>query len=532
MRAECLPFTEVPHLSRIYLDYLSVSHRVRAFYPKTRLSRHWTDWSPKRNFPPGVADVLERQNRQWGAGPATLANIQRLRAGAKAIVTGQQVVLFGGQMLAMYKALTAIKLAAEATAAGVPAVPIFWLATEDHDLAEVSRLRMLAPGQELRELAVHPPDVGANAPVGRVRLGPEAARAWSELQSAIGDAEITQLLREIYSPERTLGEAYGRLFAKLFAKYGLILIDNADPELHAIEKAILRQAAERTAELNEALLARSRALEEAGYHAQVKVTKSSTLIFAQVNGQRTAVQRINGQYVVGDEKLSGSELGERIESHPEDFSPNALLRPVVQDFLLPTLAYVGGPSEVAYFAQSAVLYEKLLGAVTGIVPRVSATIVEAKIANLLSKYGLSASHALAPEFELRELIGKRSLPDEVSNQLTTFGEQASGWEATVREAVAEVDPTLADAAKTSFSKIKYQMSRLERRVAAAHLRRNEDVARHAIRITNALYPHRNLQEREIAGAYFLARYGLGFLETVYDVLDARCPDHLLLFPGS
>jgi uncharacterized protein YllA (UPF0747 family) len=208
------------------------------------------------------------------------------------------------------------------------------------------------------------------------------------------------------------------------------------------------------------------------------------------------------------------------------------LRPVIQDLLLPTLAYVGGPAEVAYFAQSAVLYEKLLGSVTPILPRTSATIVEAKVAKLLSRYRLSIQQALVPDFELIEMIGKHSLPGEISGQLMAAREQASAEEQRISQSLARLDPTLADAAKTSFSKINYQINRLERRVTAAHLRRNAEVAGHARRITNVLYPHRNLQEREVAGAYFLARYGLGFLDELYGALDTRCPDHLLLFPET
>ena len=193
---------------------------------------------------------------------------------------------------------------------------------------------------------------------------------------------MTKFLREAYRPGENFGSAFARLFSRLFAQWGVILLDASDPELHRIAAPIYSAAIERAAELDDALLARGRELEAAGYHQQVKVTPSSTLLFTLRQGARVPVhRRANGggaEFLVNDETISQAELLRRIASEPEQFSANVLLRPVVQDYLLPTLAYVGGAAEIAYFGQGAVVYKALLGRATPILPRFSATIVETK----------------------------------------------------------------------------------------------------------------------------------------------------------
>jgi bacillithiol synthase len=533
MRIDCLRWTEVPQTTSLFRDFAAKHHDLQKFYTSEELSSTPQFRAPEipADRRARVADVLARQNRAFGTGAATLENIERLRAGAGAIVTGQQVVLFGGQLLAFLKALTAIKLAEQATQAGTPTVPIFWLATEDHDLAEVSALQLLNSKQQVRTARVAPTAI-ADAQVGSVPLGSTVEEALAAAADALGAGEITQLLRESYRSEATLGQAFGCLYARLFADYGLILIDNSDPELHAIAQPIFTHAAERADELTAALLERSKDLEAAGYHAQVKVTNSSTLLFTQTNGARKAVQRVNGSYASNGERLSAAELSARVRNHPEAFSANALLRPVIQDYLLPTAAYVGGPAEVAYFAQSSVVYEKLLGRVTPVLPRASATVVEAKIANLLAKYGLQVQDCFVRAPELQEQIAKRSLPAELATEFQRARDAKSSVHERLSSALRSLDPTLANAARTSFAKIDYQLTRLERRAAAAHMRRTDEIARHASRLSNALYPHGSLQEREIAGVYFLARYGMGFLRELYDAIQPSCPDHQLLYPES
>ncbi len=538
MKTECLPFSQIPHTTRLFADFLSHYPKVQQFYPR---SAQFSEWfkaeADALQYDDGrrarVAATLDRQNRAFGASAKTLENVARLRDSASVVVTGQQVGLFGGPAFALYKALTAVKLAAEASAGGVDCVPVFWLATTDHDLAEVNHTSI--PGAEggLVKLATSSQGV-ADAPVDTVVLGDEITAVTQEAVSLLGETEVAEFLRETYRPGETLGSAFARLFAKLFADWGVILLDASDPELNAVAEPIYRAAIENAARLDDALLARGRELEAAGYHQQVKVTPSSTLLFALKSGVRVVVhRRSNGkpgedEFVIGEEKISRAELLRQIADHPQNFNANVLLRPVVEDYLLPTLAYTGGAAEVAYFAQAAVVYEALLGRVTPVLPRFSATIVEPKPQRLLEKYGVAFTDLLPGPEHLRETLARRVLPADLQSAFERAKESVDRSMASIRESLERLDKTLLEASDNAASKIQHQLEQLRSRAARAELRQSEMVGRHAELLSKSLYPEKALQEREVAGVYFLSRYGKDLLGQIYESMHTDCHDHQVI----
>ena len=537
MKAHCLPFQGIPHSTRLFLDYLTYVPAVRGLYPQSPLFSEWfKDEAPHVRYDDArrrkVSDTLERQNRAWGATPKTLTNIDRLRQGALATVTGQQIGLFGGPLFSIFKALTAVKLAEQATDGGVECVPIFWLATEDHDLAEVNHASLLSE-QGLPERLVAESCGVENAPVGSVRFGPEIEPVVERAARLLGDAEATGWLRESYRSGETLGSAFAKLYTRLFGDWGVVLLDPMDRDFHDLAKPLLRAAIERSSELDEALLGRGKALEAAGYHQQVKVTSAMTLLFHVQDGARTVIRRKSngangGEFILGEERVSKPELLDRIEGAPEEFNPNVLLRPVVQDYLLPTLAYTGGAAEVAYFAQVAVVFEKLLGRVTPVLPRFSATLVEPKAQRLLERYGLGLPDLFHGPEKLREIIAGRTLPSDLQAR---FSETKSILEkslAALSESLARLDSTLVDAASNAGSKMLHQLVQLEGRAARAELLRNEVITAHSDALSSALFPHKALQEREVAGVSFVARYGPGLLRDLYETIHCDCHDHQVI----
>ena len=533
VQSHCLSFQQVPHSTRLFLDYLYHFDNVRRFFPRPPFSRDWLkDEVSRLHYDPTrrerVASVLERQNRAWGASQETLDNITRFRAGASAVVTGQQVALFGGPLFSIYKALTAIKLATEFTHAGHECVPIFWLATEDHDLAEVNHVTLLAPDGSLASFATEARGA-EDAPVNDIHFGPEIEARTEEAARLLSDSETTEFLRQSYRAGETLGSAFARLFSRLFRHSGVILIDASDPELHGIAESVYRAAVVAARDLDQALLERSRELEAAGYHAQVKVTPSSTLLFSLEDGSRVPVHRANSDFTIAGEKVGQQELLRRITERPAEFSANVLLRPVVEDYLLPTLAYVGGPAEIAYFAQAAAVYEELLGRVTPILPRLSATLVEPRIQRLLERYGLSPAETFIDPEHLRVLIAERALPGDLNASFDAATERLEGSMASIRTSLERLDPTLVEAAERAASKIHYQLDRLRERAARAQLRRSEETASHAASLSNSLFPHKEPQERVIAGMSFLGRYGTRLLLTLYDAAKTGCPDHQVVY---
>lgn len=537
MKAHCLPFTQIPHTTPLFADFLAYSPQVQAFYSRPPHSSEWlrqaaSEISYDSSRRQRVADIFERQNKVWGASPKTLANLDRFRRGAAVVVTGQQVGLFGGPMFSIYKALSAIKVADAATAAGVDAAPVFWLATYDHDLAEVNHASLPRPDGALETLTTASHGI-PGSPVSAVRLGDEVLPVLERAASLLGDTEATKLLRETYRPEETLGTAFARLFARLFAEWGVIVLDASDGELHRVAEPIYRAAIERADELAATLLARGKALEAAGYHQQVKVTPSSVLLFTLQNGSRTAIhRRQSGDFAMGGEeaaeKISQAELLSRLGSAPEHFSPNVLLRPIVEDFLLPTLAYTGGAAEVAYFGQAGAVYETLLGRVTPIIPRFSATIVEPKIERLLERHGVSVTDVFAGAEALRQKLAAHSFPQDLQSAFDAAKQSLDSDLLAIKEKLAKLDSTLVDAADTAISKMHYQLERLYTQAARAESQKGELVSRHAETLSQALYPNKALQERGISGIYYIARYGQDFLHQLYDAIQLDCHNHQIL----
>ena len=533
MKSHCVSFHQIPHSTKLFLDYLDYSPSVRAFYPRSPYFLEWAkEESARIQYPAErrekLASILERQNKQWGSSQKTFENIERFRSGACAILTGQQVGLFGGPAFSIYKALSAVKLSQEAGKLGIDCVPVFWLATEDHDFDEANRVRLPAPDGRLEPL-VSGAQTKADAPVGTINFGSEISAAVTRAAELLGESNVTSLLEQCYRPGENFGSAFAKLFSRLFSDFGVVLLDGSDPELDVIAAPLYASAIGRTEEITEALLARNQELEAADYHQQVRVTESSTLLFIIRDGVRIPVHAAkSGGFVVGEEKISAPELARMSSSSPQSFSPNVLLRPVVQDYLLPTLAYVGGAAEVAYFAQAAVVYEKLLGRTTPVLPRFSATMVEPKIQALLAKNGVSPTDAFGGPEALRETLASRRLPP---NLQTSFDQAKAAVERSmksVRESLAQLDKTLIESAENAESKMLYQIDNLRARSSRAELRHSEVIGRHAEGLSNALYPDKTLQEREFAGIYFLAKYGREWMNGLLENIRPDCLNHQII----
>jgi bacillithiol biosynthesis cysteine-adding enzyme BshC len=369
MSTECYPIATLLETTKLYRDYLAMGEggegrAVRRWYGATPFGGTWMRGGSSGDVDAaGLADALERQSVEFGAGTAALTNIARLRAGAKAVVTGQQVGLLGGPLMTLLKAATGVARARQATeATGVQHVPVFWLATEDHDLEEIDQVSLLtkASVETLRLKIKH----GLSRPVGAIELVGEIDALLEQASELLGYAPVCDLLRECYGRSQpfrdtapTFGGAFARLMARLFAAQGLIVMDAAGREFHALGSSTLRYAIEHAEGLEAALLARSSELEAAGYHAQVLVKGGASLLFlVSEDGERQALRRLtDGSWKASSKAYSTEELLGILETEPERLSPNALLRPVFQDTILPTAAYIGGPAEIAYFAKSRIL---------------------------------------------------------------------------------------------------------------------------------------------------------------------------------
>ena len=536
MSTECYPITVLPHVSRLYREYLAMGEsaadsRVRGWYGGepgwNPNGGRWGSRDVSVADPSRLADALRRQSLEFGAGPAALANVEKLRYGARAVVTGQQVGLFGGPLLTLLKAATAVARAKQATVAtGIDHVPVFWLATEDHDLEEVDHVALL--GKHAVETVRWNAEVAAAVPVGGVVLGEPIEAALEQASELLGYAPVCDVLRECYAPGMTLGGAFARLMARVFAEHGLIVMDAAGAEFHEMGTATLWYAIEHAAELEAALRRRGEELAGAGCHAQVLVAPGASLLFLEdeATGERQALKRLpDGGWKAGRRVYSTAELLGILEAQPERISPNALLRPVFQDTILPAAAYVGGPAEIAYFAQSAVLYEAILGRITPVLPRLSATLVEPKIAAVMARHEVSLPDALTTAEGLAERMGGRAMPIEGKRKLAAVGNAMDAELTTLTEYMTTMDASLGRSAGVAGNKMRYQMNRLRRMAAGFELQKEASLRKHAEALTLHLFPGGHPQERVVGGVWFLAQ-DEGLVRRLVREAENVCPGHL------
>jgi bacillithiol biosynthesis cysteine-adding enzyme BshC len=366
-----------------------------------------------------------------------------------------------------------------------------------------------------------PLDAGSK-PVGGIALPdfPIAALRTALAGLPFADDAVA-IIERAYQPGQTMGSAFARFVKELFAPYGLLLIDPLEPSLRKIAAPLLREAVERMPELTDALMARSKELGARGYHAQVLVDKTTSLTFLLENGQRIGLRRSNGDFTASHRKFTAAELAAR----GAELSPNALLRPVMQDYLLPTAAYIGGPAELAYLAQSQVLYGKLLGRQPAAFPRACFTLVDQRSHKRMVRYALGPTDLFGGEKALHETIAARLVPERLRARL----EQTKGGFAKTLDALKgdldQFDPTLASALETSRRKIEYQVGKIARKTAAQIMARDEQAIRDARSLNGLVFPEKHLQERFYSIVPFLAEFGPGLIDEIYSAVRVECPDH-------
>jgi bacillithiol biosynthesis cysteine-adding enzyme BshC len=512
MDCHALEFSQLPHQPKLFLAYLEKYEKVKGFYAHPPTMQAVTKATRKLDYPAErraeVAAILGKQNAELGVSAETKANLERLANGAFAVASGQQVGLFGGPAYSIYKALTAIQTAEELTRGGIDAVPVFWMGTEDHDLEEVRHTSWFDAGKLIRyEL---PDGNQAGKPVGRIPLGAEGqrlAREAADLLVRDGADLLAQYLTESYQAEETYGSAFGKLFARLFAKQGLILMDPLDAGLHKVAAPLYQHAlAERDA-LNEKLLQREKELDRAGFDAQVKVTSKSTLLFYMGDGARQPVAAGNGRFHAGQKSWAREELVHLTHQEPENFSPNALLRPVVQDFLLPTVAFIGGPAELSYIAQSEVAYKHLLGRMPVMLPRAGFTLVDAKANKLLQRYDMTVEEVWAGSQSVRHKMEAASVPKSLSKDFDRDQKQIAKMVDRLGKQIEKLDATLAGTVERTRKGIEFHLEQLRQKAGRALDQRLGVIASHEEHLESLLNPHKGLQERELCLLPFLARWG-------------------------
>lgn len=537
-----LSFNDIPNQSPLFLDFQENAPQLDRFYPEQQTAQ--TDFAEKvlKHYQVNRAelcDVLTETNKSFGAGAKTLENIQQLREkDCVAIVTGQQAGLFSGALYTIYKALSAVRLAADLRRQNIKAVPVFWVAEEDHDFAEVKKTFVVDKEGKLAEFENTPKNYAENTPVGLVKLDETITDAIKSLFENLPRTEFSDELKKLLSETYQTGETYSTAFikflTKIFSDYGLIFLSPLNQKLKKLCAPIFVEAVEKSDEIVSALFARSKQLEGENYHAQVLVAEDSFPFFYQnENGTRQPLRRDlqNGQITVSKSKIAfdKAELKEIAQSSPQNLSPNALLRPVVQDYLLPTLVYFGGAAEIAYFAQNSVIYEILNRPATPIRHRASFTVIEPKHARTLEKYELNFLDLFAGKEQTLAQVVEKFLSTETAKVFAEVEENINTQLNRLDKSLIKSEPTLSANLANRRKKILWHIGALRKKYHRAEIQKNEIVRRRVENLFTALLPHNALQERTLNLATFLNLYGANFVDWIYDAVETDEKGHQILY---
>ncbi len=544
LRVETLPFERIPHQSRLFLDYLKDPVALRNFYPSAvrfhhelqqRVPQVLAAYQVDRNQ---VADALVAMNRRWGAPEETLHNIELLReSDTVAVVSGQQAGLFTGPLFTIYKAVSAVKLAGCLRQRNTKAVPVFWIAAEDHDFIEVSKAEIIGRDCQLKQVEISTDLHREGQPVGRVVLDDSILALIDQLFELLPNSEFADdmkaLVKNAWQPGRGYVDSFATMMTSLLGRYGLIFLDPLDPAMKKIAAPLYSAAARQAPEIATAIEQRSRELENVGYHAQVLATANSFPLFLHdEDGARRALVRVeNGKYQAKDtrQQYSTEELAALALREPQRFSPNVTLRAVVQDYLLPTISYYGGAAEIAYFAQTAEVYRVLERPATPILLRSGLTMVERHTGRVLERYGLT----LADFFEGLEPVTKRVVEEYLgANTARSFDDLDHNVNQELDRLKRElhaIDPTLGDALETGRKKIQYQLEGLRTRFVRAQMTRDHAAHRQLQRAADQLYPNKDLQERHINITSLLSRHGTYVIEWIYNAINIGSNDHQVVY---
>lgn len=521
-----------PGVKRLAAEYATNFAVLESFFAGDPADETaWRDAIAARARPPGtttaLATLLQAQQRARGAPAAAVAAAGRLDdARSVAVVTGQQAGLFGGPLYTLLKAISAIRLARQVEQThGVPAVAVFWVDAEDHDLDEIRSCGILDGDQRLERVSL---SIAAptGTPAAAVQLGNDVDAAVDLLAGTLPQTDFTAHLianlRDAYATGRGLVDAFAVWLERLLGDLGLVVFDPSDPAAKPLVAEIFEREITSAGTTTALARAAGEELSQAGFHAQVEPQPDTVALFL-LDDTRRAIRQAGNRLRVGDELVDRTELLDRLRENAACLGPNVLLRPIVQDRLFPTVCYVAGPNELAYLAQLKRVYEHFDVPMPLVVPRLSATLVDAAVLKFLRRHDI-VLETLQPqdESELNRLLGAQ-LPQTVDQAMRAAAAAIRDRMQSVRAAVADVDPTLSGAADSTLGRMERDLRNLQNKVVQAAKRRDQTLRRQFARAQTQIFPQGSPQERAVGMVYFLNRYGPALIDRLVSdqTLDTR-----------
>lgn len=537
-----IKFSDIPGQYNLFLDYLYEYENVKQFYKhnfrnKEEYLRHFKAISEtEREFRNDLPKIISKQYNGLNSSLKTSENIEALKdKKTLAVITGQQLGILGGPLYTFHKIITAIKLSEylKERYDEYNFVPVFWLEGDDHDFNEVRSVETISDSNELLKISYDEEVIEDEArnSVGFLDVQSSIVPFLENIDKNLRDTEfkpeLMKKLKEIYSEKKLFKQAFKELLFWLFDEHGLIIFDPQDVTIKNLLKPVFRKEIKDFRHHTEKLVQVSARLEEL-YHAQVKV-RPVNLFYSNEDG-RFLLEPVENEFRLKRKrkKFTYDEINELINNQPENFSPNVLLRPICQDFLFPTSFYVGGPSEISYFAQITPLYDIYKLNQPVIYPRISATILEKSLENILEKYNLSLEEVFVNPDNLKtnviNSLSKNSV-DEI------FAESKNQIEISIdrlKEKLFEFDKTIADASKKYRQKIFNHLDELKGKALDSQKRKHETTLRQIDKLTVAIFPNGSLQERVLNFVYFYNKYGENFMKKLFSDLSINNFDHQVI----
>jgi bacillithiol synthase len=464
-----------------------------------------------------IAAMIRAQQERRGSPPEAITAAAALaHPSSVAVVTGQQAGVFGGPLFTLLKAVTAIRLARRlGREHGVPAVAVFWIDAEDHDWDEVAACSVLGADDVLRSVRVEAPPGAGERTIASLQFTDAIARALDELGAALPPTEFTPgllgALGEAYQPGRGVADAFARLLDHVLGPQGLVVYDASDAAAKPFAAHLFRKELEHPGETARRAAAAGAALAARGYHMQVTPNEASAALF-DLQGERRAIRASTEGFVIGDEPITRQALLARASERPETFSPNVLLRPIVQDTIFPTACYVAGPNELGYLGQLRGVYEAFGVPMPLMQPRATATVLDSAGVRFLRKYKVPlASLEAQDEHALNELL-RAQLPPAVERSMQEADAEIAARMAAVIGAVPLIDATLEGAARSTLGKLQHELRALSGKLVQAAKRRDETLRRQFQHVRAQAFPGGIPQERSVGFVSFLNKYGPVFVE--------------------
>jgi bacillithiol biosynthesis cysteine-adding enzyme BshC len=535
-------FSDIPGHHNLFLDYLYEFENVKKYFSYDFRDREnylkvFKNISDSRHdIGRQVSSILSDQYSLFKISDKTKNNIEQLaNKNTLAVVTGQQLGILGGPLYTLHKIITAIKLSQQLSERydDYNFVPIFWLEGDDHDFNEVRSTKFIDEANNLVTIG-YGEEIGeedAKQSVGLIKFNESISELIRQLDSLLRDTEfkkpLVDELKSYYSAGKSFKNSFKELIHSVFDEYGLVILDPQDKRLKELLKPVFKKEISEFRNYTDKLVHASAELEEV-YHAQVKVKPVN--LFLNVDDARYSIEPVENQFRLKRKRktFEREELLEIVETEPERFSPNVLLRPICQDYLLPTAFYIAGPSEISYFAQVKSLYSFFNVSPPIIYPRSSATYLEKSISKTLDKYSISIGDLFIDVENVKrrviDSITETSLEDvfsDVTNEIELAFDR-------LKEKLFELDKQTADGSKKYRDKIIGALDELKGKAEKTQQKKYEVTLRQIDRAAINLYPNSNLQERELNFVNFANKYGMNFVKFIFDKLEINKFEHQVI----